>query len=105
MGQPESKLRRIGGSEWHTAGVQDNPPSGTTDIEEYRWANGSAAPLPLQYTDRYPSQLTTLEAACRDLLADVHRRHPGEELRCPYLRAIEIELDRLISDRASNKIL
>ncbi len=36
--------------------------------------------------------------AAKNLLADVKRRHPGERLRCPYMRAlraavIEIEKD------------
>ena len=27
--------------------------------------------------------------AASDLLDDVRRRHPGEELRCPYMRALD----------------
>ncbi len=30
-----------------------------------------------------------LLAAGQALLEDVRRRHPGEELRCPYMRALE----------------
>ncbi len=27
--------------------------------------------------------------AAADLLADVRRRYPGEELKCPYMRALD----------------
>ncbi len=34
-------------------------------------------------------ELYELLAASQALLDDVKRRHPGEELRCPYMRALE----------------
>lgn len=30
--------------------------------------------------------------AARELLADIERRYPGEELRCPFMRALDQSL-------------
>lgn len=38
-------------------------------------------------------RLREIERAASDLLADVKRRYPGEDLRCPYMQ----KLDALIS--------
>ena len=35
------------------------------------------------------ARLGAIEAAARALLADVRLRHPGETLRCPYMRELE----------------
>lgn len=32
--------------------------------------------------------------AAAGLLADIHARHPGEELKCPWLRALEAALKK-----------
>ena len=34
-------------------------------------------------------ELYELLAASKALIDDVKRRHPGEELHCPYMRALE----------------
>ena len=34
-------------------------------------------------------RIESLETAARNLIADVRRRYPGEELRCPYMRALD----------------
>ncbi len=35
-----------------------------------------------------------LLAAAKALLDDVRRRYPGEELRCPYMRALDTAVKR-----------
>ena len=35
-----------------------------------------------------------LKAAATALIADVRRRHPGEELHCPYMQALDAALLR-----------
>jgi hypothetical protein len=35
-----------------------------------------------------------LRAAGLALIADVKRRHPGEELRCPFMRGLDEALER-----------
>jgi hypothetical protein len=35
------------------------------------------------------TELKSLSAAARDLIEDVRRRHPGEELHCPKMRSLE----------------
>jgi hypothetical protein len=35
------------------------------------------------------TELKSLAAAARDLIEDVRRRHPGEELHCPKMRSLE----------------
>ena len=34
-------------------------------------------------------RLRTIETAARALIDDVQRRHPGEDLRCPLMRAVD----------------
>lgn len=41
-----------------------------------------------------PALLDAVEAAQR-LLDDVKQRHPGEELRCPYMQALDAAVARL----------
>jgi len=41
------------------------------------------------------SELFTVERLARALLADVHRRYPGEALRCPFMQALEDALDEM----------
>lgn len=38
---------------------------------------------------------TELLSAARELLADVRRRHPGEEIRCEYMRALDAAISKL----------
>lgn len=33
-----------------------------------------------------------VRAAAKALIDDVKKRHPGEELRCPYMRALDVAL-------------
>jgi len=45
------------------------------------------------------SEMTRLEKAARALLDDIHKRYPGEELRCPYMRELEAALPGGARDR------
>lgn len=36
--------------------------------------------------------MTRLERAAKALLDDIHKRYPGEELRCPFMRELEAAL-------------
>lgn len=38
---------------------------------------------------RVRANAVAIYAAASELLADVRRRYPGEELKCPYMRALD----------------
>jgi len=52
-------------------------------------ANAAEARRLEEERSKASSKYACLEKAAADLLADVRRRYPGEELQCPYMRALD----------------
>lgn len=48
---------------------------------------------PMRLAEVELERLRGVEKAAQALLADVHRRYPGEVLRCPFMQALEDALN------------